>query len=148
MAFNKIPTENDVTDLDEDFFDDLQDNIETAFDDSVNGTVLYENNSGATESFELDVDSTGYKIADVYVGRNTGTVVGRIIRVLLNSNYFIPLDFIDNDGSVSILYHARIKIDGTQVTVSGNSNSIQITGSGTVGTSANKLAIYKIVGFK
>ena len=41
MAFNKIPTENDVTDLDEDFFDDLQDNIETAFDDSVNGTVLY-----------------------------------------------------------------------------------------------------------
>lgn len=147
MAFNKIPTENDVTDLDEDFFDELQDNIEKAFDDSVNGTVLYENSSGATESFELDVDSTEYSFADIYISRNTGILGKQIIRVKLPSTGAFPLGFIDNDGATTSIYHARVTISGKQVTIIGNANGVNLTNN-SITTTQNKLAIYKIVGFK
>ena len=52
MPYNKIPTENDVTDLDEDFFDDLQDNIGDAFDEKCSYVTTSGSSSTTSSSLE------------------------------------------------------------------------------------------------
>lgn len=52
MSYNKIPTENDITDLDEDFFDDLQDNIENAMNEKC--SYLSTSGSSSTTSSSLE----------------------------------------------------------------------------------------------
>lgn len=136
-------------DYSEQQFNNIYDYLDKLVKEKLEGTVLYENSSGTTESFELDADSTKYKNVEIYVMRDTGDIKGRIIRADLVDGQVISLDFIDNDGgTITRLYHARIAFHGKNVNVSGNNETLVITKNGSIYPTENKLAIYKIVGFQ
>ena len=67
----------------------------------------------------------------------------------MNGNYSAPIGFIDNDEVTTSLYHMKIQITGINVHIYGNNYHEYFNSSGVaVQSNSDKMAIYKIVGFK
>ena len=115
------------------------------------GTVLFEDENGVVDSFQLDVSCAGYKRADVYVGRdvNGQKSKGLIITIDIENmeDRTSPLSYLDDDGSILTMYRARLKLVERTATFTENNHTQCITRNGNIVSSSNKLCIYKIIGY-
>jgi len=125
-------------------------------DELVSGTILYDSTTPITATTTLNnINFDNYKKLDVVIGRSDGAIFSGVVQIDLEktrdtgSIHINSFNFVDNDGTITFLYHLRAKFSGSTITISGNNSVLRISDSGGISSISTPLVgIFKIVGYK
>lgn len=129
---------------------------QTSLSNIIFGDVLYDSTTPIISTTTLSgINFSNYKKLDVVIGRSDGAVFSATVKIDLEktrnigSTHINCFNFVDNDGTITFLYHLRAIFSGATITISGNNSVLRISDSGGISSITTPLlGIFKIVGYK
>lgn len=129
-----------------------KDSIVNSINNIVNfleGTILYQNSTGASSTFTINDDISNYsKILITYSRTSRGQMFSALLDIEEISDSSIPLSIVDAGGSNFIIYGCRISFSGTTATITNNGAREVLSSSATFDSSGYNISINKIIGYK